>query len=230
MDGWVRWLEGLRGSYERRMATMCRILDAGCSPSSPLSLLPTTTTVTTPNPHHLLTCDDDTDTEEWELVVLPSPTARFQNENDNKPYYTFSWPRGGMFIWLRMHFENHPLFQAPRKGVPGYEFIDGPLLSTALMIYLTRETYRVLVSPGAIFSANQEVAKSDEGGWTYYRLCFAAEEDERVAEGAERFVDGVRAFWGITDPKEIEDIVKDIEAESAAADMAIRFDATWLGC
>lgn len=29
VDGWVRWLEGLRGNYERRMNTMCRILDEG---------------------------------------------------------------------------------------------------------------------------------------------------------------------------------------------------------
>ena len=29
MDGWVRWLQGLRGSYERRMQTMCSILDEG---------------------------------------------------------------------------------------------------------------------------------------------------------------------------------------------------------
>ncbi|RAL61701.1 hypothetical protein DID88_002769 [Monilinia fructigena] len=28
-DGWVRWLEGLRGSYERRMNRMCKILEEG---------------------------------------------------------------------------------------------------------------------------------------------------------------------------------------------------------
>ncbi|KAL9614452.1 MAG: hypothetical protein Q9167_001055 [Letrouitia subvulpina] len=28
-DGWVRWLEGLRGNYERRMQTMCNILESG---------------------------------------------------------------------------------------------------------------------------------------------------------------------------------------------------------
>lgn len=28
-DGWVRWLEGLRGNYQRRMQTMCSILDEG---------------------------------------------------------------------------------------------------------------------------------------------------------------------------------------------------------
>jgi DNA-binding transcriptional MocR family regulator len=29
MGGWIRWLEGLRGTYERRMQTMCTILDDG---------------------------------------------------------------------------------------------------------------------------------------------------------------------------------------------------------
>ncbi len=29
VEGWVRWLEGLRGSYERRMQTMCGILESG---------------------------------------------------------------------------------------------------------------------------------------------------------------------------------------------------------
>ena len=29
MDGWVRWLEGLRGVYERRMQTMCSIFEEG---------------------------------------------------------------------------------------------------------------------------------------------------------------------------------------------------------
>ena len=29
VDGWVRWLQGLRGNYERRMRTMCSILEEG---------------------------------------------------------------------------------------------------------------------------------------------------------------------------------------------------------
>ena len=27
MDGWIRWLEGLRGSYERRMRIMCLVFE-----------------------------------------------------------------------------------------------------------------------------------------------------------------------------------------------------------
>ena len=29
VDGWVRWLQGLRGNYERRMQTMCSIFEEG---------------------------------------------------------------------------------------------------------------------------------------------------------------------------------------------------------
>ena len=29
IDGWVRWLQGLRGNYERRMQTMCSVLEEG---------------------------------------------------------------------------------------------------------------------------------------------------------------------------------------------------------
>ena len=29
VDGWVRWLQGLRGNYERRMRTMCSVLEDG---------------------------------------------------------------------------------------------------------------------------------------------------------------------------------------------------------
>ncbi|SPQ21076.1 9d477292-7c3a-4d42-a2f0-d007f2380576 [Thermothielavioides terrestris] len=48
MSGWVRWIEGLRGTYERRMARMCRILDAGSRlvTSSPLSSSPSSTAAT----------------------------------------------------------------------------------------------------------------------------------------------------------------------------------------
>ena len=29
VDGWVRWLQGLRGNYERRMQTMCSVFEEG---------------------------------------------------------------------------------------------------------------------------------------------------------------------------------------------------------
>jgi DNA-binding transcriptional MocR family regulator len=85
MDGWVRWLAGLRAGYERRMQAMCRILDGG---------------------RYLIRADGNTtsdtalgstdDLDAWEVV-------------DKVQMYDFAWPAGGMFVWLRACFETHPL-------------------------------------------------------------------------------------------------------------------------
>ncbi|KAK6433346.1 hypothetical protein LTR95_010481 [Oleoguttula sp. CCFEE 5521] len=84
MPGWVRWLEGLRGNYERRMQTMCSILDD--------------------NKYLLKTgrrnsiATDEVDADEWSVVT-------------KTPVYDFIFPVGGMFIWLNINFPAHPLYK-----------------------------------------------------------------------------------------------------------------------
>ncbi|PVH95184.1 aromatic amino acid aminotransferase 1 [Periconia macrospinosa] len=82
VDGWVRWLEGLRGNYERRMTVMCdelaahkQVVKAGRRKSM--------TEV----------ADDE---EEWAIV-------------EKTTIYDFARPLGGMFIWVRFDFSSHPL-------------------------------------------------------------------------------------------------------------------------
>lgn len=184
-SGWVRWLEGLRGSYERRMARMCRTLDSGA-------------TLITTSP------------------TSPSSNSEWSPENVTKtPLYTFAWPRGGMFIWLRMHLETHPLWRAPfpspspnPKLRAARRVLDGPALSAALMVWLTTKPFLVLVATGSMFSANEEVRR--EAGWAYYRVCFAAEAEENVDRAAERFVEGVRAFWEVRDVRVVEKLLGEL--------------------
>lgn len=185
--GWVRWLEGLRGMYERRMARMCRILDDGA-------------------------------------VYVKQGTPRAAADADvcvltKTRLYDFDWPRGGMFVWLRVYLENHPLYGAPTSD--GHDIIDGPALGTALLLFLTRRPHLVLVGPGAMFSSTDAVRR--DVGWRYLRMCFAAETEENVDAASLRFTRGVRKFFGIKNVKELEDIVKDLpktaeEAEEAEAE------------
>lgn len=174
-SGWVRWLSGLRGAYERRVARMCRTLDQGAT-------LITTTTTTAPD-----SLDDSDDSSEWAPLSVTKTTL-----------YSFAWPRGGMFIWLRVHLEAHPLWQA-RGPAPQIPVLDGPVLAAALMIWLTTKPFRVLVATGMMFSADEEVRV--EEGWRYHRICFAAEDEANVDLAAERFVEGVRGFWEVTDAR-----------------------------
>lgn len=193
MDGWVRWLTGLRGVYERRMNAMCTHLDAGSyqlKQSTPVS-------------------DLDAD---WGVITKTR-------------ILSFNWPRGGMFIWLRVHLENHPLWQVRGETVP---VLDGPALSTALMLYLTHRPHLVIAAPGTMFSATGDVAA--EQGWRYMRLCFAAEPEERVEPCAKRFANGVQRFWRIKSVAEMEKLIHELNAEGVSNVEGMNTMSCGMGC
>ncbi|KAI4868301.1 aromatic amino acid aminotransferase [Hypoxylon rubiginosum] len=194
MDGWVRWLAGLRGVYERRMVRMCKILEENAyqlKQSTPMR-------------------DADSD---WGVITKTK-------------LYDFQWPRGGMFLWLHMRFETHPLWKA--AGSKG-NVIDGTILSTALMIFLTHKPYLVLVSPGLMFSATPQIR--EERGWAYYRICFAAETEENIDSCSLRFAEGVQRFWRIKNVKEIESLLGEAGSEQAEEDMTGLVNmGSWMGC
>ena len=183
-DGWVRWLEGLRGNYERRMKHMSQVLEDGkyfVKSGRRKSLA-----------DHVATDLDDNDNDGWSVVEKTQMLA-------------FEWPVGGMFIWLRILFENHPLYSTYKKSSP-----DGlARLSHALWYLWTTKPYRVLVSPGNIFSATEEINARD--GWKNFRLCFAAINEDELGPTTQRLVDGVEAFWKIKDKRVIEDLLKEDE-------------------
>ncbi|CAG8978921.1 hypothetical protein HYALB_00005258 [Hymenoscyphus albidus] len=166
-DGWVRWLEGLRGAYERRMNRMSTILEAG---------------------RYQL--------KEGTFYQMKDGTPIKAEESDwtvisKTKMYSFDWPHAGMFIWVHMHFETHPLWGT----------VSGPKLAHSVWIYLTQKQYLVLVAPGAMFSPTPEILA--EKGWQYFRLCFAAVDEDDIERCSNGFADGVKAFWGIKDVKDL---------------------------
>ncbi|KAF2841285.1 aromatic amino acid aminotransferase 1 [Patellaria atrata CBS 101060] len=87
VDGWVRWLEGLRGNYERRMNIMADILNEG---------------------KYLIK------TGRRNSLTAMTPSGNSQQEDDwavveSIKIYDFVKPVGGMFIWVRFDFSSHPL-------------------------------------------------------------------------------------------------------------------------
>ena len=188
-DGWIRWLEGLRGNYERRKKKMCAILNEG-------SYL-----VKSGRRHSLTAATDDAD-DEWSVI-------------EKTQIMSFDDHVGGMFLWLRVHFENHPLYHSFAK--------TGELarLSRAMWIFWTTKPYLALVSPGSIFSPTDEVKAAE--GWKYFRLCFAAINEEDLGPVSERVAEGVQAFWRIKDRKKIDELLEDDEAvvEARAGDAGL---------
>ena len=170
MDGWVRWLEGLRGQYERRMQTMCSIFEEGKEIVKAGRFTKGKMT--------------EGDMDEWSIV-------------EKIQIYDFAWPLGGMFVWLRMNFESHPLW-------PQYK--DEPeQFQNALWVHLTADKFLVLVAPGQIFAPTEEIKR--EKSWRYFRVCFAAVDEGEVERTSRRFVAGVREFWGKKNVDDIEELV-----------------------
>lgn len=187
-DGWIRWVEGLRGNYERRMNTMCNILDSGkelvkSGRRNSLSEALSASSIQEP--------EDD----EWAVV-------------EKTQIFSFDWPVGGMFVWLKVHFEHHPL----------YNKVPGAKLSQALWVFWTQKPHLVLAGPGQMFSPTAEIR--DNEGWRYFRLCFAAVDEPDVAAISKRVAEGLQAFFRIKSTKTIDDLVKEDEEDPRVAFMA----------
>ena len=163
VTGWVRWLEGLRGDYERRMNTMCSILESG--------------------KQLIKSGRRPSMSEDWSVV-------------DTVPMYDFIWPMGGMFVWVKLNFETHPLWKKTSHEK----------LSHALWVFLTTDKYLVLVAPGQIFAPTEEIR--DDKSWAYFRLCFAAVDLPDVEKTSHRFVAGCKTFWR---KKSLDDIEESVQ-------------------
>jgi len=181
MDGWVRWLAGLRGMYERRMNRMCSILEDG-------------------------------------RFALKQGTPVKSSESDwavisKTEMYSFDWPRGGMFLWVKMNYASHPL----------YGKIDSKRIANAMWIFFTLKPYLILVSPGTIFSPTDEIR--DKAGWKYFRMCFAAVDEEVIDTSSASFVAAVQKFWtfkNVSDLKEIEDVAGvSVEMQEGMVDLGM---------
>ncbi|KAI9682421.1 MAG: hypothetical protein M1829_000213 [Trizodia sp. TS-e1964] len=161
VSGFVRWLEGLRGVYDRRMRTMCTILEEGR-----FTVRSRVTRASKP-------------ADAWSVV-------------DNDKMFDFDWPRGGMFVWLKLNLASHPLSKKTSHAALGH----------SLWVHLTEKPYLVLLAPGTMFCSTPELAK--QTGPNYFRICFAPVEEAKIEEASHRLVKGFQTFWKKRDVQKIE--------------------------
>jgi len=183
VDGWVRWLEGLRGNYERRMQAMCDALDGGkevVKAGRRKSLAKVAEGYGDGDGDH------DHDDHDWAVV-------------EKTQIYSFVRPLSGMFVWLRFDFGSHPLAR----------HVAASRLARALWVFWTQKPYRCLVAPGTMFAATPEIR--DEDSFHCYRLCFAACPAEEVKAVSTRCADGAQAFWRIKKTERIDKLLEDDE-------------------
>lgn len=175
MDGWVRWLEGLRGEYERRMRDMCVTLEEGKYVVVDGS----------PTPARRRASRNSDDLSGWAVV-------------NKVPMYDFVWPMAGMFVWLKVRVDTHPLLS--RYGAEK--------VCKALWLFLMKKPFLALVTPGQVFAPTEEVF---DAAYQYFRLCFAPMPVNQVADATQGVVAGFRAFWQLKNFDDIKELEESVE-------------------
>ncbi|CZR65785.1 related to aromatic amino acid aminotransferase 1 [Phialocephala subalpina] len=161
LQGWVKWLEGLRSVNERRMIMMATIFE-----------------------------------ENRFLTTGTGCTEMF----------TFNWPMGGMFLWMKVNVFNHPLATS----------IDPKRLMLALWSLCTQHSYRILTVPGGDFAANKAIG--NDHGYQFLRFCFTAVEETVLEDKSHAFVAACLNFWTIRDVNIIDQILQEEKALQAEGD------------
>lgn len=126
------------------------------------------------------------------------------SETGQVEMFTFNWPLGGMFIWVRVKILNHPLSSS----------IDPRRLMLALWNFCTQQPYRILAVPGGDFAANDAVRNAE--GYQFLRFCFAAVEESTLAAKSELFADACAQFWNMKDARRIDDILQEEDLLASA--------------
>jgi len=123
-----------------------------------------------------------------------------------KRLYSFIVPDGGMFVWVRMHYANHPAYK---------EWLDrgNTLPKFAEKLWDYSALYKkALPSPGGVFAPTKEIL--DGAASEHFRFCFAAIEEEELKNATARWSEGVKEFWELS-ADEIEKIGLDVQGEEA---------------
>lgn len=156
MDGWIRWLRGLRAEYRERRdvvvdafhdnfkmetvrdgASRQLVLENGMDAKSRITFVgyeKYSSIKRTP----LRTAD------------LNEKFANFGVSERRKPLISFSPPEGGMFVWVNVHISNHPSY--PASGSEEEKAKVTKDLLNQLWIKLANNN--VLVAPGWFFAGD----------------------------------------------------------------------------
>ncbi|THU79070.1 PLP-dependent transferase [Dendrothele bispora CBS 962.96] len=172
-EGYIRWLFGLRQLYTIRRDWLCDLI------FSEFDVLPSPDGI----PH--------------DYIALPKGHGKRMDANPKSKYiFSFSAPKGGMFVWVQLNLSNHPKFEGIRAS--GEEYPEEKL-ETQIWMELIRE--KLLLTPGSFYSPvlgpNQRMKR--EKGVAFFRLAFSFETREDMEKGVKRMARVFERSWGFAE-------------------------------
>ncbi|BGP41633.1 hypothetical protein JCM10450v2_005696 [Rhodotorula kratochvilovae] len=179
LEGYLRWLKGIKAQYRDRRNTLVDALLDGAHASLE------TRQASAGGAYELWTR-----TTRDEKGFLSTTEKGGEGA---KKVLSFVSPQGGMFVWLHVHFASHPSFR--RKS------------TAALLMELWTDLaeHNVLVAPGTMFSATEfppaPAAEEDlaltEDGDGFFRIAFSTATAEQMQQAAKVIGERVDKFFRV---------------------------------
>jgi len=165
-EGYIRWLRGLGTQYTLRRDYFLDCLDDEFD----LQLA--------------LARDGIWEGRDYYLASTKSSAKQISEKFDRKIMFSFVPPTSGMFVWLKLHFEN----------VPSSAHEEDESLEVQLWTQLAEAG--VLVAPGWFFSTDILSGSRPNDGQGHFRLSFSNAELNDMREAVKIFGKVLREFFG----------------------------------
>jgi len=167
-DGYIRWLRGLRTEYQQRRDFFIDCL----AEEFHLHVVPAAAGI-------------------WEGCIVYQASSKVKKSTRmtekysarNRTMFSFVPPVAGMFVWMRLHLDQHPSF------APG----DEDTLETKLWTKLAENG--VLFGPGWVFAANAMAEGSHNNDSGHFRISFSNAEFADLKKAVTIFGRVIREFF-----------------------------------
>ncbi|OAX41341.1 PLP-dependent transferase [Rhizopogon vinicolor AM-OR11-026] len=166
-DGYIRWLRGIRTEYQQR-----RNFFVDCLAEE----------------FHLQPMPADTVADIWQGCIVYQASSKVKtiaekHATQNLTMLSFVPPVAGMFVWMKLHLDQHPSFS------PG----DENALEMKLWTKLAENG--VLFAPGWMFSAKELTGDTDHADSGHFRVSFSNVEFPDLKKAVTIFGRVIREFF-----------------------------------
>ncbi|KAH8824728.1 pyridoxal phosphate-dependent transferase [Flagelloscypha sp. PMI_526] len=157
-EGYIRWLRGLRLQYAQRRDNFIDLVGEGFDLRASLA------------------SSDARSYQRGSVVYYAYPkstvwTEKWSRGDSSNPFFSFVPSTSGMFLWIRVHFEDHPSFASR-----GYKYLEEKL-------FIALGDNKLLIGPGFYFAAKE--ATDDTPGDGHFRISYSDADYETMKKAVE---------------------------------------------
>ncbi|THU90949.1 PLP-dependent transferase [Dendrothele bispora CBS 962.96] len=167
-EGYIRWLLGVRENYGIRRDWICDII------RDVFDVLPAGNEY-----------NDD-------FIAVKKGHGQLQ-DTKSAPFFSFTYPKGGMFLYIKLYLSQNPKFRALRNAAENQDEEANEKWTREFWKDLIQE--KILLTPHFFYTPPGNVEKKEESDVAFFRMTFSYETREDMHIGIQRLAKAFEKNW-----------------------------------